>query len=583
MLKLFRYFRKKDWILIFASILLIVGQVWLDLTLPDFMSDITVLIETEGSAMADILAAGGKMLLCALGSAALSIIVGYFAAATGASFSYLIREKIFTKVSAFGIGEMHRFSTPSLITRTTNDITQVQMVISMGLQVIIKAPILAVWAVCKIIGKSWELSLTTAVAVIFIAIVLTLLILFVIPKFKILQKLVDNMNRVTRENLTGLRVVRAFNAEEYQTQKFEEANRELTATQLFAQKAMSVMQPTMMLVMNGLSLAIYWIGAHLIQNAGITEKLPMFGDVVVFSSYAMFVIMSFMMLIMIFMILPRAEVSANRINEVIESEIAVREGTETQGTSVGEIEFRNVSFHYPDSDKNVLSNINFTAKKGETVAFIGATGSGKTTLVNLAARLYDATEGCVLLDGIDIREYTFQSLYDRLGYVSQKAVIFSDTIRNNILFGESAAPVSDENISAALEIAQASDFVAAKENGLDAELSQGGANVSGGQKQRLSIARAIARRPEILIFDDSFSALDYKTDNELRSRIASDLKGTTCLIVAQRIGTIKHADKIIVLDDGEAVGIGTHEELLKNCSVYKEIALSQLSAEELNA
>jgi len=583
MLKLFKYLRKKDWGLIIASVALIVGQVWLDLRLPDYMSDITILINTEGSAMADILIAGGKMLACALGSALLSVVVGYFAARIGASFSYIAREKVFTKVSDFGIGEMHKFSTASLITRTTNDITQVQMVISMGLQVIIKAPILAVWAVCKIIGKSWELSLVTAGAVVFIAIVLTFLMVFVMPKFKLLQKLVDNINRVTRENLTGLRVVRAFNAEEYQTGKFEDANEELTRTQLFTQRAMSVMQPTMMLVMNGLSLAIYWFGAYLIDKTDFTNRLKLFSEVMVFSSYAMFVIMSFMMLIMIFMILPRAEVSANRINEVINAKIAVREGKRTDGETAGEVEFKNVSFHYPDSDKNVLSNISFTAKKGETVAFIGATGSGKTTLVNLVARLYDATDGTVLVDGVDVKEYTFKALYDKLGYVSQKAILFSDTIKNNIAFGEAAQPVTEETVEHAIDIAQASGFIAEKENGVDSDIAQGGANVSGGQKQRLSIARAIARKPEILIFDDSFSALDYKTDRDVRRRIEQDLEGTTCLIVAQRIGTIRHADKIIVLDEGEAVGIGTHEELLEHCKVYKEIALSQLSAAELNA
>ncbi len=588
MLKLFKYLRKKDWLLIVASVALIVAQVWLDLRLPDYMSDITLLIKTEGSAMSEILAAGGKMLLCALGSALLSVVVGYFAARIGASFSYIAREKVFTKVSDFGIGEMHQFSAASLITRTTNDITQVQMVISMGLQVIIKAPILAVWAVCKIVGKNWELSLVTAGAVVFIAIVLTFLMVFVMPKFKMLQKLVDNINRVTRENLTGLRVVRAFNAEEYQMGKFEKANEELTKTQLFTQRAMAVMQPTMMLVMNGITLAISWFGAYLINKTDAAGRLTLFSEVMVFSSYAMYVIMSFMMLIMIFMILPRAEVSANRINEVITAPIAVKQGHRTEGETnegkiTGEIEFKNVSFHYPDSDKNVLTNISFTAKKGETIAFIGATGSGKTTLVNLVARLYDATEGTVLIDGTDVREYTFKALYNKLGYVSQKAILFSDTIKNNVAFGESAAALTDETIAKAIDIAQASGFVAEKDKGIDSDIAQGGANVSGGQKQRLSIARAIARNPEILIFDDSFSALDYKTDREVRSRIEKELKGTTCLIVAQRIGTIRHADKIIVLDEGQAVGIGTHEELLKNCSVYKEIALSQLSAAELDA
>lgn len=583
MVKLFKHLRKIDWIWIIVSFCLIVLQVFLELRLPDYTKEIGYLIQSKDSIMSDILIAGGKMLLCALGGAGLSVIVGYLAAVVGADFSYNVGDKVFSKITNLGIGEIHRFSTASLITRTTNDITQVQMVISMGLQIIIKAPIMTVWAVMKIIGKSWQLSLVTAAFVVFIAIVLSLLMVFVLPKFRMMQKLVDNMNRVTRENLTGLRVVRAFNAEEYQTEKFEQANDTLTKTQLFTQRSMSIMQPTMMLVMNGLSLAIYWVGAHLLNNTALIQRESLYLDIMVFISYAIFVIMSFMMLIMIFMILPRAQVAATRINEVLDSDISVREGKIEKSEKTGEIEFHNVSFHYPDSDENVLKNINFIAKKGETIAFIGATGSGKTTLINLVARLYDVTGGEVLIDGINVKDYSFKALYNKLGYVSQKAILFSDTIKENIAFGEAAAPVEDQVIKQAIDIAQATEFVSEKEEGIEAFIVQGGSNVSGGQKQRLSIARAIARKPEILIFDDSFSALDYKTDKEVRRRISKDLKGTTCLIVAQRIGTIKHADKIIVLDDGEAVGIGTHQELLENCSVYKEIALSQLSAEELNA
>lgn len=583
MIKLFRYLKKQDWALIAASLALIIAQVWLELRMPDYMKDITILIETPGSAMADVLSAGGKMLLCALGGALLSVIVGFFAARVGADFSYVVREQVFSHVSGFGLGEMHRFSTASLITRTTNDITQVQMVVSLGLQVLIKAPILAVWAIVKIVGKSWQLSVVTAAAVGVVVTVISVLLVFVLPKFRILQKLVDRINRVTRENLTGLRVIRAFNAETYQAEQFEDANDELTRTQLFTQRAMSVMQPAMGLVMSGLSLAIYWVGAYLINGAGVADRLSLFGDVMVFSNYAVYVIMSFMLLIMIFMILPRAEVSAKRINEVIGAPVGVSEGDGAGGAESGTVEFRDVSFHYPDSEENVLEHISFTAKKGETVAFIGATGSGKTTLVNLAARLYDATEGAVLLDGADVRTYSFDALYRRLGYVGQKAILFSDSIRDNLTFGLPADARSDEEILGAAEIAQAADFIVQKEEGLQALLAQGGSNLSGGQKQRLAIARAIARKPEILIFDDSFSALDYQTDRALRSRLAEDLSDTTCLIVAQRVGTIRHATRIIVLDEGRAVGMGTHEELMRSCSVYREIALSQLSAQELDA
>lgn len=581
MLKLFKYFTKKDWIFILLSITLVVGQVWLDLRLPDFMSDITILIKTPGSAMSDILLAGAKMLACALGSGVLSVLVGFFAARVGANFGFHVGEAVFGKVSEFGVTEMQEFSTASLITRTTNDITQVQMVVSMGLQVLVKAPILAVWAVLKIVGKSIELSWVTAGAVTFLLSVILVLTLIVLPKFKIIQTKIDAMNRVARENLTGLRVVRAFNAEAYETQKFEKTNDELTRTQLFTQRAMSFLQPTMTLVMSGLSLGIYWVGAWLLNRAAMMDRLTLFSNIIVFSSYAIYVILGFMMLVLIFMILPRAEVSASRINQVMSAPITLHEGKKTEGNAVGEVEFRHVTFRYPDASEPVLRNISFTAKRGETIAFIGSTGSGKTTLVELAARLLDVTDGSVLIDGVDVRDYTFRSLYQKVGYIPQKAVLFSDSVRDNLKFGESDSPTDDETLIRAVDIAQGTDFVFGKTGGLDGMISQGGANVSGGQKQRLSIARTIARRPEILIFDDSFSALDYKTELALRSRIAADLQETTCLIVAQRIGTIRHADRIIVLDGGEAVGNGTHEELMKTCPIYQEIALSQLSAAEL--
>lgn len=581
MLKLFKYFTKKDWLFISLSIILVVGQVWLDLRLPDYMSDITVLIKTPGSAMSDILIAGAKMLACALGSGALSVLVGFFAARVGANFGFHVGEAVFGKVSDFGVTEMQKFSTASLITRTTNDITQVQMVVSLGLQVLVKAPILAVWAVLKIVGKSVELSWVTAGAVVFLLSVIIVLILVVLPKFKIVQTKIDAMNRVARENLTGLRVVRAFNAEAYETQKFEKTNDELTRTQLFTQRAMSFLQPAMTLVMSGLSLGIYWVGAWLLNQAAMLDRLTLFSNIIVFSSYAIYVIFGFMMLVLIFMILPRAEVSAARINQVMSAPITLHPGNETGGKAVGEVEFRNVTFQYPDASEPVLRNISFTARQGETIAFIGSTGSGKTTLVELAARLLDVTDGEVRIDGVDIRDYTFRSLYQKVGYIPQKAVLFSDSVRDNLKFGESDSPTDDDSLKRAIDISQGSDFVFRKTGGLDGMISQGGANVSGGQKQRLSIARSIARRPEILIFDDSFSALDYKTELAVRSRIATDLRGTTCLIVAQRIGTIRHADRIIVLDGGETVGIGTHEELMKTCPVYQEIALSQLSAAEL--
>ena len=594
MIRLFKQMSTKDRWLVLLCIFLVGGQVYFDLTLPDYTKEITTLISTESSVLADYFSAGGKMLACALCSAVLAVIVGYFAAKIAADFSFDIREKLFHKVSAFGSGEIKKFSTASLITRTTNDITQIQMVVAMGLQVMIKAPIMAIWAVCKIVGKSWQLSVVTASAVILLITTIVVLLVVLLPKFKVVQKQIDDLNRVTRENLTGLRVIRAFNAEEYQEDKFEKTSEALMKTQMFTMRGMSFLFPVMILVQSGLTLAIYWLGAYLINDisiplngnlsailTAITSRADMLGDVVAFTSYAMYVVMSFVLLMAIFMILPRAQVSASRINEVLDAPISVKEGTGSTSEQKGEIEFRNVSFRYPDASEDCLSDISFSVKQGETIAFIGATGSGKSTLVGLAARLYDATKGSILIDGTDIRSYTFAELYSKLGYVPQKAVLFADTIKNNVGFGSCEHPITQEDISGAIQIAQAQQFVNDTENGIDSSIAQGGGNVSGGQKQRLAIARAIARKPEILIFDDSFSALDYKTDRALRKEISEKLTGTTCMIVAQRIGTIRHADKIVVLDDGKAVGIGTHEQLMQSCKVYQEIALSQLSQSEL--
>lgn len=589
MIKLLKYMKKSGVALAAACLVLVAGQVWLDLTLPDYMRDISQLIITPGSNIADVWKAGGKMLLCALGSAALSVIVGYFAARIAADFSFSVREKLFGQVSDFGAAEIKKFSTASLITRTTNDITQITMFVALGLQVMIKAPIMAVWAIVKIVGKSWQLSLTTAAAVAVISAVIAVLAATVIPKFKIVQSQIDSVNRITRENLTGLRVVHAFNAEPYQESKFEDASVRLMKTQLFTARGLAVMQPVMMLVMSGLSLAIYWLGASLINQIQLTsmsamvDRINLMSNVVVFSSYAIYVIMAFIMLVVIFMILPRAQVSAERINQVLDANVAVKDGPGASSSETGTVEFRNVSFRYPDAAEDCLKNISFRAAPGETVAFIGATGSGKTTLLNLAARLYDATSGEVLVDGVNVKDYTYGSLYDRLGFVPQRAVMFSGTVQENVAFGDSGRTALLENVGTAADIAQASEFVEEMAEKYDTDVAQGGTNLSGGQKQRLSIARAIARKPEILILDDAFSALDFRTDRELRKRIDTDLKGITCLIVSQRIGTILHANRIVVLDGGEAVGIGTHEELMKTCSVYREIALSQLSASELDA
>ena len=595
MIRLLKRMNTKDRWLALVCVLLVAGQVFLDLKLPDYTKEITTLIGSESDVLSDYFIAGGKMLACALGSAILAVIVGFFAAMIAADFSFNIRDKVFSKVSDFGNGEIKKFSTASLITRTTNDITQIQMFVAMGLQVMIKAPIMAVWAIYKIVGKNWELSIVTASAVIVIVTTIVVLLLVLLPKFKLVQKQVDDVNRTTRENLTGLRVVRAFNAEKYQEEKFEKTNESLMKTQMFTMRGMSFLFPVMILVQSGLTLGIYWLGAYLINNitlpltgtlgellTSFTSRVDMLGDVVTFNSYALYVVMSFVLLVAIFMILPRAQVSAKRINEVLDEEITVKEGT-VSGTEneKGTVEFRNVSFRYPDASEDCLKNISFTVDPGETIAFIGATGSGKSTLIGLAARLYDATEGTVLIDGRDIRDYTFEELYSKLGYVPQKAVLFSDTIENNVAFGSTKHKIERDDVEYAIKIAQASDFVSKTEDGLNSNIAQGGANVSGGQKQRLAIARAIARIPEILIFEDSFSALDYKTDRALRERIQNDLKGTTCMIVAQRIGTIRHANKIVVLDNGESVGIGTHEELMRNCPVYQEIALSQLSQSEL--
>lgn len=583
MFKLFKNFTKKDYLLIFISFIFILVQVWLDLKLPDYMSEITKLVQTEGSKMSAILENGGYMLLCAFGSLLLAILVGYISSNVSASFSKTIRKKLFDKVENLGIAEVKNFSTSSLITRTTNDITQIQMFISMGLQLLIKAPVTAIWAVTKILNKNITWSAVTAVAVIILLVTILTLMLIVMPRFKKVQKLTDKLNGVTRENLTGIRVVRAFNAEKYQEDKFAKVNDELTNTQLFNQKAFSVMQPIMYLVMYFLTLSIYFIGADLISKSLMADKLGLFSDMVVFSSYSMQVIMSFLMLAMIFMMLPRASVSAKRINEVLDTELSIKDGSFTGATKeTGTVEFKNVSFKYPDAEEYLLENISFKANKGETVAFIGSTGSGKSSLINLIPRFYDATDGEVLVDGVNVKEYKQDSLRNKLSYVPQKATLFHGTVSSNVSFGDNGREeITAKKIEEAIKVAQAEEFVTKMDKTYNADIAQGGINVSGGQKQRLSIARAVARDPEIYIFDDSFSALDYKTDYVLRKELKNYTKDATSLIVAQRIGTIMNADKILVLDNGHCVGMGTHKELLKNCEVYKQIALSQLSKEEL--
>ena len=582
MFKLLKSFRKKEWLITIVSVCLIVMQVWLELKMPDYMSKVTILVQTEGSKMSDILINGGYMLLCAFGSLVGAVIVGYLIALLSAGFSKELRGKLFRKVEEMSMSEVKEFSTNSLITRTTNDITQVEMFVGFGLQLLIKAPVTAIWAITKILNKSWEWSMVTAVAVVILLVVIGILTIIVLPKFKIVQKLTDKLNEVTRENLTGIRVVRAFNAEDYQEKKFKNVNDDLTNLQLFNQKSMSIMSPVMYLIMYMLTLIIYFIGAYLIKDAMMVDKIALFGDMVVFSSYAMQIIMSFLMLAMIFMILPRAEVSASRINEVLDTNISVKDGNVETKKEVGTIEFKNVSFKYPDAEEYVLRNISFKANKGDTIAFIGSTGSGKSTLVNLVVRFYDVTEGEILVDGINIKDYKLEYLYKLIGYVPQKAVMFNGTVNSNIAYGDAKEVITDNEIMEAARVAQADDFVSKMDDGYASHIAQGGTNVSGGQKQRLAIARAIAKNPEIYIFDDSFSALDYKTDAVLREELKKYTKDATSLIVAQRIGTIMNADKIIVLDNGTSVGVGTHEELLKSCEVYKEIALSQLSKEELD-
>lgn len=584
MIKLLKKMGKREVLMAVLCALLVLGQVYFDLTLPDYMTDLTMMLNTAGSETSDILNVGLKMLGCTLASAALAIVCGYLSAKTASGFSYTIREKLFNHVMDMGSEEMQDFSIPSLITRTTNDITQIQMIVSMGLQMIIKSPIMAVWAVIKILGKSWELSAVTAAFVVVICVFVLAVMATCIPRFRIVQKLTDKINRVARENLTGINVVHAFNAEKYQNDKFDVPSKDMMNTQLKNQRMFALMMPVMNIGMNGLTLAIYWLGAVLIQQIALTavqDRITLFSNVVVFSTYATYVVMSFMMLVMIFMMLPAAQVSAERINEVLERDVNIKEGSVSVGREHGTVEFKNVSFRYPHASEDELSNISFKIEKGQTLAIIGATGSGKTTLISLIPRFYDATDGEVLVDGVNVKNYKFDTLYDKLGYVTQKAVLFAGSIRENVFFGESAAPETDEELKNAIELSQAEEFVDKLPDGTEHMISQMGRNVSGGQKQRLSIARALSRKPEILVFDDSFSALDYKTDAKLREGLNEKLKDTTKIIVAQRISTIRHADKIIVLDRGEAVGMGTHEELMKNCDVYKEIALSQLSAAEL--
>lgn len=584
MIKLFKNLRKQEWGLIVLALVFVVAQVWLDLTIPDYMADITRLVQTDGSTMNEILTAGGKMLLCALGSLVSAVLTAICAARIATSFAATIRGKLFSKVQSFSMEEIGHFSTASLITRSTNDVTQIQMLIAMGLQMLVKAPIMAVWAIMKISDKKWQWTFSTAVAVVVLLLIVGVCLMFVTPKFKKIQSLTDDLNRVTRENLTGLSVVRAYNAEKYQEDKFENANEALTGTNLFAQRTLAFMMPGIQIVMSGLTLAIYWIGAVLINDAGMVDKVQIFSDMMVFSQYAIQAVMSFMMLVMIFMILPRASVAANRIQEVLDTKLTIEDGSGVHGDpdKTGEIVFDKVSFRYPDAEEDVLKDISFTAGKGETVALIGATGCGKSTVINLIPRFYDATEGTVSVDGVNVKDYSQKELRNKIGYVSQKATLFTGTIESNVAYGDNGQKnASETDIKKALDIAQASEFVDSLEDGSKAYVAQGGSNFSGGQKQRMSIARAIARKPEILIFDDSFSALDYKTDRVLREALAKSCKDSTRIIVAQRIGTIRDADRIIVLEDGKIAGMGRHEELMRDCEVYRQIALSQLSKEEL--
>ena len=583
MIKLLKHMRPREKWMALLCLGFVVVQIYFDLRLPDYMTQLTVLINTSGTT-ADIANVGFKMLGCTAASAGTALACGFLAARTASGFSFAVREKLFHHVMDLGSEEMQDFSIPSLITRTTNDITQIQMIIAMGLQMMIKAPIMAVWAIIKILGKSWELSAVTAAFVIVLFVTLLLIMRSCIPRFRLVQKMTDRINRAARENLTGIQVVHAFNAEAFQNEKFDGPSRGMMELQLKNQKLFALIQPTMALGMNGLALAIYWVGAALVNNLAVTApaaRLTMFSNVLVFSTYATYIVMAFMMLAMIFMLLPQAQVSAERINEVLDRQASVREGSVRTGTETGTVEFRHVSFRYPNASADELTDIHFKVERGETLAIIGATGSGKTTLVSLIPRFYDATRGEVLVDGVNVKDYTFDALYDKLGYVTQKAVLFSGTIRDNVLFGESAAGADDAALQDAIRLSQAEEFVARLPEGTEYEIAQLGRNVSGGQKQRLSIARALARKPEILIFDDSFSALDYRTDANLREGLAEQLRGTTKIIVAQRISTIRHADRILVLDGGRIAGMGTHEELMQSCRVYQEIATSQLSAAEL--
>lgn len=581
MFKLFKNFTKKDIAAIITCIALIVFQVWLDLRLPDYMSEITKLVQTEGSTIGEILVQGGYMMVCAFGSLLSSFVVGYIASKLSANFSYTLRGKVYNKVLSFGTEEIKNFQTSSLITRTTNDVTQLEMIIAMGLQMLIKAPIMAVWAVSKILNKSLEWSLLTGFFVVLLLVVISIIMIIVLPRFERVQKLIDNINNVTRESLTGIRVVRAFNAEDYQENRFGKVNEDLTKMQLFNQKTFAIMMPLMQAVMQFLTLGIYFIGAYLIDAAMMSDKITLFSDMVIFSSYGMQVIMSFLMLAMIFMMWPRAQVSARRINEVLDSDIHIKDGSfDGKTAEVGCVEFKNVSFKYPDANEYLLKNISFKVNKGQTIAFIGSTGSGKSSLINLVPRFYDVTDGEVLVDGVNVKDYTLKALHDKIGYVPQKAVMFTGTVKSNVCYGNKS--VNEEEMKKAIDVAQGTEFVSKMDKTYDAHIARGGTNVSGGQKQRLAIARAIAKKPEIYIFDDSFSALDYKTDSVLRSELKKYTGDATNLIVAQRIGTILNADVIVVLDKGKCVGMGTHKELMENCPVYKEIALSQLSKEELN-
>ena len=599
MIKLLKNLPKRNWLMMLFAIGFVVLQVWLDLTIPDYMADITALVQTDGSKMADIMAAGGKMLLCAFGSLAATVVVAIISSRIASDFSAVLRAKLFNKVQGFSMEEIGRFSTASLITRSTNDVTQVQMFVTMGFQVLIKAPILAIWAVCKISAKSWQWTFSTGVAVAVLLIIVGLCVSIALPKFKKLQELTDDINRVTRENITGINVVRAYNAEKYQESKFETANNNLTKTQLFTSRTMSFMMPGIQLIMSGLPLAIYWIGAYLINKADMMSKITLFSDMVTFSSYAMQIVMAFMMMVMVFIILPRASVAAKRINEVLDTEATIEDGDKDIKDSGirGEIEFKNVNFKYPDAEDYVLSDISFSVKKGETLAIIGATGCsamfwrtawtrwtvcGKSTVINLIPRFYDVTEGEVLVDGVNVKDYKQKELRNKIGYVSQKATLFGGTVKSNIAYGDNGKDgFMESDIVDSVYVAQASEFVEKMGEGYDSYIAQGGGNLSGGQKQRLSIARAVCRHPEIFIFDDSFSALDYRTDRALRSALKKECADATKIIVAQRIGTIRDADKIIVLENGTIAGMGKHDELMKNCEVYRQIAYSQLSKEEL--